>query len=360
MKDERRGLPSASKVARYMACPGSFALEQGCDEFRTEESILMAESGERVHGYLAGELSACDLHDNELDVATRCRDQEKQLLDTCGIGDRKEYRETRLWLSKGRKKLMSGKPDAVFVAGSLGLVDDYKSGFGDQDDADSNYQIRANIVLAAEKHPEVETWFGAIIQPLTRPEAQAVRYERHDVASAKAELLEMLERIKQPGAKLVAGPQCRWCPAVLKCPAAKALLQVFGLVDANSEGETLAGYLVLAKAAKPIIKRLEEQAKQLIKDGPGVPGWQLGKPQTMRIVTDPFAAFKALSDANLIDRDVFLKDCVTVKIGDLETAVKEFSKRREELTAKQAKEAINLHLASLLELKPKEAPLEQI
>jgi hypothetical protein len=356
MKDERRGLPSASKVARYMACPGSYALEQGCDEFRTEEAIRWAESGDRVHAYLAGELSADDLAGNELDVAQRCREQEGRLLETCGIGEPDEYRETRLWLSKGRKKLLSGKPDAIFVAGPLGLVDDYKSGYGDQDGADTNHQIRTNIVLAAEKHPGVESWFGAIIQPLVSPEPQVVHYQCPDIAAAKAGLLDMLERIRQPGAKLDAGPQCRWCPAVLKCPTAKALLQVFGLIDANAEGEVLAGYLVLARAAKPIIKRLEEQAKKFIKDGPGVPGWQLGKPQTMRIVTDPFAAFKALSDAKLIDREVFLRDCVSVKIGELEAAVAAFGK----LKAKEARESVNAHLADLIEFKPKEAALEQI
>lgn len=356
MKDERRGLPSASKVARYMACPGSYALEQGCDEFRTEEAILWAESGERIHAYLAGELSALDLSEAELDVGQKCRGQERSLLEQCGLVNPREFREIRLWLSKGRKKLLSGKPDAIFVDGPIGLVDDYKSGYGDQDSAEANHQIRTNIVLAAEKNPGIETWFGAIIQPLVTTEPQAVRYERPDVAAAKVELLGMLDRIREPGAKLMAGPQCRWCPAIMKCPAAKALLQVFGLIDANAEGEVLAGYLVLAKAAKPIIKRLEDQAKKLIKDGPGVPGWQLGKPQNMRIITDPFAAFKMLADAGLIDRELFLRDCVSVKLGDLESAVAQFGK----LKAKEAKESVNAHLAGLIEFKPKEPALEQI
>lgn len=356
MKDERKGLPSASKVARYVACPGSYALEQGCDEFRTEADIRQAESGDRIHAYLAGDLSADDLAESELDLAQRCQTQERQLLETCGLDAPTASREIRLWLSKGRKKLLSGKPDTVFVGGTLGLVDDYKSGYGDQDQADSNHQIRTNIVLAAEKHPGVETWFGAIIQPLVEPEPQLVRYQRQDVAAARAELFELLDRIRHPDAKVEAGPQCRWCPAALKCPAARALLEVFGLIEASAEGEVLAGYLVLAKAAKPIIKRLEEQAKKLIKDGPGVPGWQLGKPQNMRIITDPFSAFRTLADAGLIDRDVFLRSCISVKIGELEAAVAEFAK----LKAKDAKEAVNHHLAGLIENKSKEASLEQI
>lgn len=362
MKDERKGLPSASKVARYMACKGSYALEQGCDEFRTEEAILWAESGDRVHDFLAGVLPAENLTEQELDVATRCREQEVKILESCGFEPDKTLviREQRLWLTKGRKKLLSGKPDAVFLHDNFGLVDDYKSSYGDQDAAEENQQIRTNIVLAAEKYPNVEVWFGVIIQPLVTPEPQLVRYERADVTAAKAELLAMLESIQKTDAKRVAGPQCRWCPAVLKCPEAKALLQVFGLIDANADGEVLAGYLVLAKAAKPIIARLEEQAKKLIKDGPGVPGWELNKPQIMRVVTDPLAAFKALESASLINRDLFLKDCITVKIGDLEASVKEFSKATKEITAKAAKDAVNATAGQYIEFKPKEASLKQI
>ena len=51
MSDERKNLPSASSMERYMLCPGSWAAEKG----QPEQASSDADSGNRIHAALAGE-----------------------------------------------------------------------------------------------------------------------------------------------------------------------------------------------------------------------------------------------------------------------------------------------------------------
>jgi Protein of unknown function (DUF2800) len=342
---------------RYKACPGSYRLSQGIEAFRTQQQIEWADTGDRIHEWLANPNSVI-LTPGELDVAEKCMTQAANAEREAGVHPVATlFREQRLWLTDGKKKLLSGKADRIAVTGIVGCILDYKSSYGDQDPAEENYQIRTGIVLAAEEHKYVEIWYGGIVQPAVSNKVQLVRYTREDVAKAKAELLGIVEAINKPDAPTNAGIHCKYCPAILKCESARALLQTFGLIDpVTAEAENLAGYLELAKAAKPVIARLEEHAKQLLKDGTLIPGWQLGKPATSRAITDPFACFKLLEDAGLIDRDTFLKDCVGVSVGDVEKAVAKFKG----LKPGAALDAVNATVISVIEFKQKSPSLEKV
>jgi hypothetical protein len=358
MIDERKNLPSASKISCYRHCRGAFQLSQGCSDVRTAEEIEWAESGNRIHAYLAGEIPADGLSESELDGAIRCRDVEAWVLTKAGFEILTSFREKRLWLKSGRKNLMSGKPDLIGICGLNGVVTDYKTSYGDQDPASENEQIRTNIVLAADANPAIEVWYGCIIQPLITMEPEIVRYARDDVSEARKSLLTLLEDIKKPEQPTSAGTHCRFCPAILKCKSALALLQMFGIIDgATAEGEALAKYLVLGKAAKPIIKKLEDRAKALLQNNPGaVPGWCFGKPGSTRVISDPFKAYEILTACGLIDRDTFMKDCISVGIGDLEIAVADFTGSKK----KTAAETINEKLESVIVNTTKAAPLEEV
>jgi hypothetical protein len=66
--------------------------------------------------------------------------------------------------------------------------------------------------------------------------------------------------------------------------------------------------------------------------------------------------FKVLFDADLMSRDAFLQDCVSVGIGDLEKAVAKHNKMKPAL----AKETVNSVCAPFIELKAKEPSLEKL
>lgn len=362
--DERCGLPSASATYRYEACAGSWGLSEGCAEITTVEMAEWAKSGDEIHAVLAGTKSASSLEPEQVEVHDQCRVQVAAIIaehipNESDQPSRIVTKEVRLWLKQGRKKLLSGKADLIHCYPLIrhGLVVDYKTNRGEQDDVDSNAQIRNNIVLAAEEWPDIEFWFGAIVQPLVSSKPAVVKFTREDVTQAKAKLIELLARIILPNQPTNAGLHCKFCPAILKCASARAMLQALGIVDVNADGETLAEYLLLAKAAKPIIKRLEDRAKTLLKENAeAVPGWTLAKAQSMRGITDAFACFKLVTDAGLLDRDTFLKDVVSVGIGDLEKAVGAFKA----LKPKEAKEAVNTACASVIGHTEKAQSLEQV
>jgi hypothetical protein len=370
-QDERKGLPSASSVSRYIACPGSFKLERGCGEFRTDAEVAMAQSGDRIHAYIASDEEGCeDISEEEISLGNLCIEQEYDLIERIKAShDHFDVslieREKRRWLKSGKDNLLSGKPDAVQVGLEIndkeviGFVTDYKTGYGDQADVEENSQIRTNIVLAAEQHPQVNIWYGAIIQPLVTDSPKLVKFTREHVLEARQELIELFNRMMDESAPRNAGLCCRWCPAVLKCPEAKALLQTFGMIDEDPDAAALSSYLVLAKAATPVIARLQSRAKQLLKDGANIPGWCLGNAQKMRSITDPFAAFAGMETEGLT-REKFLP-CVSVGVGDLEDAIYRVRKATDsKFTKKAAKELVNTKLEGVIEWWAKEAPLQQV
>ena len=350
------GLPSASAMYRYKACPKSHRLSEGIESYRTQKMVSWGESGDRVHAALAGDF--VELNPQEEDVRDKCMQQDNVAIEEAGLAGMIEtVREKRLWLMDGKKKVLSGKADRISMDAVRGIVIDYKSSYGDQDPADENYQVRTNIVLAADEWPHIELWYGGINQPLVSNHTELVCYTRDDVAAARAEILSIIADINNTDSPTNSGSHCRWCPAVLRCESARALLQTFKMIDPNTaDGDALAGYLDLCKHAKPIIDRLEGQAKKMIAEGLAVPGWKLGKQATMRTISDPFQAFNLLESAGLIDRDSFLRDCVSVGIGDAEKAVAKFKAMK----SGEAKDAVNATICSVIEFKKKSASLEKI
>ncbi len=359
--DERRGRPSASSVYRYAACPGSYRMAINSKEFRTQEMTEWADSGTRIHAMLAGEPVDQPLTPEELETVSQCAFQREEAIKEADLGQTPiVMNEKRLWLKHGARKLLSGKADVIAIGadGIRGLVLDYKTGRGEQDPIESNWQIKANIVLAADANPNVQAWYGGIIQPLVSFRSRLICYSAEDVARFRVELIGLLEALRCRGAPTFAGAHCKYCPAVLECSSAKGMLSQFGMVDpATSDAKVLAEYLELTRAAKPLIKRIEEKARSLIKENPeAVPGWALGKPTTTRSVRDPFECFSLLVTASLIDRDTFLKDCVSVGIGDLEKAVGKCNS----LKPTEAKQAVMAVCSSVIETKLKEPSLEKV
>ena len=74
------------------------------------------------------------------------------------------------------------------------------------------------------------------------------------------------------------------------------------------------------------------------------------------IQEDVLSVYETLSAAALLDQDTFLRDCVSVSIGDLEKAIA----KHNDMKPKEAKDTVNSHLAPFITTKPKEASLERI
>lgn len=365
MNDNDRGdLPSASAVQRYMDCPGSFLLSKGVTEVQTPEMAAYAAAGDRVHMWLE-DPDFITLDDpKELEVAEECAEQRKNIVDKI-FGENANFAaritEDRLWLKVGKSKIFSGKPDGIFIYGDTALIIDFKTGYGDTPESPKNMQLRALAVLliAHPVHgPKIKTVYVAIIQPLVNREAMLTRYETEDLGFAHAELRMLLDDINKPDAPRKAGDCCKFCPAKFKCVENRAMMEKLGSEDVNAaDMQKLADLLNTAHACEAVIKAIRARAKGILKENPAaIPGWTIGKGASMRSISDPFALFKVLSDAALLTRDQFLSDCVSVGVGDLESAIA----KHNNLKPKEAKEKVNAFCSDFIELKTKEGSLEKL
>ena len=375
--DEREGLPSASIIERLALCPGSRMLSKGLPEILSPEMKRYAESGDRVHLYCEAP-DFIDLSEwpDELETAKRCIEIRDKLFDTVFLRPEGVVvsKEKRMWLHgpsapslRDHKKLFSGKVDYAAHNDEAILVVDYKSGRGDQESASSNLQLRSLLVLKwvelGRKHPKGYT---AIVQPLVSSKPEICEYNSHQLQEAETELRQILELSSKSHAPIVAGEkQCRFCPARLKCPAAAEVLQQIANEDITKllgiDPKDMATLLDRCDTAETIIKAARSHAKAHLKMTPGcIPGWTLTPNAPTRHIEDSEGAFNAMSRFG-ITSEIFLKQCVSVKIGGLEKAAKEIAtKRGDKCTALMAKEIVNTNCEKFITEKTKEPSLERV
>ena len=365
MSDEREDLPSASAVQRYADCPGSYLLSLGVKQTQTPEMAEYAASGDRIHLWLEAPDFMTLEDPNELEVAEACAEQREALIQRI-FGENAKFitkvKEERLWLTRARKRAFSGKGDDISIYDDTGLIVDFKTGRGDQAESPKNRQLRslAVLLLLNPAGHKLRRIYVAIIQPLVNRQPLICCYEGDDLVAASKELADLLDEINKPDAPRHAGDCCKFCPAIFKCPEAQAMLAKTIKADSNEQDMAkLAGLLNDAVACEAIIKRIKARAKEILKENPAaIPGWTIGKPGSIRSITDPFAVFKLLSEAvpPLITRDQFLTECVSVGIGDLEKALVKCNG----LKPKVAKETVNSVCAPFIDVKPKEGSLEKL
>jgi hypothetical protein len=350
-------------IDRLYACPGSHKMCEDVVEFRDPKLDQWAQFGERVHLWLQFG-NFIELSPEELEIAEQCQNQLIEVLQRIGFGStsqREVIQERRFWLTDANgKKRMSGQVDYAEVLAEIGLVVDFKSGRGQYEDAPNNLQLRANGVLLWIHHKrKIEPVHVGLIQPLAGKPTIAT-YSARDLELAEKQLWQILDAADAPDAPLVAGAHCKYCPAKIKCPEAKRVVGIAAGIDPKqlpASGEELASMLEICIAAEPIIKAIKAHVKQAIKLDPNcVPGWQLGKPSSVRSLDDVVAVWEKLHSANLLDQETFLRECVSIGIGDLEKAIAAHLGMK----PKQAKDTINSHLAPFIVSKPKEPSLEKI
>lgn len=297
--DERDNLPSASSMARYAACPGSFLLEQSIEE---PEQSTDAALGHRVHAALAGE--AIELTTEERDLVERIKVQETNLRYNLDLLDPRVIREKRFWFTGfDFRKEWSGKPDVVFVKGDRALIIDYKTGRGEVEDASSNLQLRALAVLVNNSF-DLRYITVAIIQPLVSANPSVCSYTKDDIMRAHDQVCALMERIKleyQPRNPTPEG--CKYCKARgVYCPESRQISIQSPMenlpekitpdaIASTLTSQKLGEFLERAAMAESIIEACKEEAKRRLADGDIVPGWKL-KPGSVRdTITKPEIVF---------------------------------------------------------------------
>lgn len=324
MNDERKGLPSASSMERYMLCPGSYQAERDLPDEGSED----AASGNRIHAVLAGEKVTPPLTDEEGTTMLACQTQANALLDAYLPHRDEIHVEKRYWWGQQ----WSGKPDVVAIDTLQGhaVVIDYKTGRGEVASAEGNMQLRALTVLVNAEH-QVERITVAIVQPLSG-EASVCTYQADDLRKARIEILAIITAIHQPDApRRPSAKACRYCKAKTTCPEARegALQMPVSNIPEGSTPEhiaavlspaTLSDFLSRAEFAERVIAACRQEAVRRLTAGEQIPGWTLKPGSVRESVTDPakvFARFAALGGT----QEAFMPAVSVTKKG-LKEAVK--------------------------------------
>lgn len=323
MSDPRRSKPSASASLRYSLCEGSWIAEQAFG-IRMPDTDA-ANTGTRIHAWLANQ--PVELTESELDTATKCRKIEQRLIaDVFGSTIPTIVREQRMWIEGEDGPIFSGQPDLVAWHGDpkRGLLIDYKTLWGDRDEADRNLQLRSLVALM-QHNMAWESITVAICQPNKWPTVTVALYDAEAIRRAYRETIKMIDRISNPAAKRTPSPKaCQYCPAKLNCPEAGGMLreiQAAPNLSVSVNPEQIARILDVAKVAERIIEDARTLAKAALAEDPeSIPGWRLKPGATRTTITDPaavFGRFVALGGS----QETFMP-AVSVTVGKLEKQVK--------------------------------------
>jgi len=341
--DERLGLPSASKTDRWMECPGSHAAEAASPQ---EPPGPEAERGIRLHAILAGEAKAHQADDQEAVDKLKAIEEEvlRKWIKDCEVEAVLPTREYRLKLRNAQRVVLAtGKPDVVYVGQSKAkttcLILDYKTGEGIVSTA-QNPQLCALGVMARQEYGAEEVSY-AIIQA-GNPAGYETLFDL-DLKVWEQKLFLALERVHQAMPSRVAGKWCLYCRAAASCAEAHAATKALSIVpeQAVMDISKIPELLDACLMAEGVIDAVRARAKQLLRDGHALGGWQL-REESRRSLSDDREAFDRV--ATMVGRTEASK-CIDFSIGKLEKVLSAT------LTKREAKQKVEGILAGLLERK---------
>lgn len=294
--DERRDCPSASTMERTLACPGWLRESKGVKPAPAGED---AESGTRVHAWLAGEPVDIDSRE-ELDLAIECSHKAAELIrDVFNSRPYLRFKEHRMW---NQFPPFSGRFDDLCIRGKTALLIDYKTGHEGAKHAFANLQLRAGVVLLQENH-DVESVRCAIVAPLAK--STDCFYGPDDIDRAREQIYDIVEKTMQPDAPTAAGTHCQYCPAAraLTCATFREYAQEAAsdsLLPANTVAtketvraafralgsDELAYILDRRESMKWFLESAESEARERIETGDYLPWWTLKQNSPREKITD--------------------------------------------------------------------------
>lgn len=239
--DPRAGLPSASSFATDVQCPGRrqlLATLPNVIDLPDEET----ERGTRLHDAWLKQ------DPGELQDETEIEDYDagllhlKSLVDTWSeellLFPKELPREERLWLYyPSLDPALSGQLDRAYRAGDYLLLPDFKSGFLTYvPRAVKSWQLRVYAVLAFRNYEDIQAVRVAFVKPKSKAEPiDYCDYSRTDLEESERAIFYHLWATKQPDAPRIAGPHCRYCPAMKAgiCPEAGACSMLPSALSSN-------------------------------------------------------------------------------------------------------------------------------
>jgi len=376
--EERLDLPSASKMARLVACPGSHALEQTLppEAFQADsQQEEWAEKGTRIHR--AKETgNTLELDEEEAEIYRQGVAYEEQIvqkwmrdknLDDCEEGPR----EMRVWLHDPLnfpELLGSVQLDAHYYNKERGCVlsVDWKSGFDPNlPPSPSSWQLRFGAV--ALKREEYTDWMKECRVAHCKAQQKHTVNDYCDYAEADLEMSWQAMRLHlwestQPDAQRHPGQHCTFCPCKPYCleaggysllPSVAAKEKDWELQVAQMQPKDLVRIWSVSTITEKIIEAVKDRLKAMPDEDLAAIGLERGKGRSLDPIVDVPGAYSALLKE-------FTEESVLkcMKLGKTELA-----KLAAESKGKSKEDAgkwVSSYLDKFIERKTSEAPLRRI
>ena len=164
--DERAGLPSASEYERLLNCRASYLLSRKAHALGqvAHERSPAADLGTKKH-LASTEGPQILLPAERQDRETVQRKREDFIKDWSDGSPIVSIKEERLWLRKGIRPLLTGKPDEVLRQGNRVAVLDQKFGAYRVSDPGENIQLAIYSLLAPRSDDAIEDVTCQILSP---------------------------------------------------------------------------------------------------------------------------------------------------------------------------------------------------
>lgn len=364
--DERAGLPSASRMERVIACPGSIAAEQGLTPLPEED---VTTEGTEIHTAMeTGD--ARGLEENAQQIAVRLERMVTEARTRWEAANETvvglDEKEVRVWI-RGRQlePVASAKLDRLYinVGATHALIIDYKTGYRAVTPAERNWQLLTQAVAVLDDYPSVEHFEVGYAQSRLSSKLDTAVYTADQIRHAKGIILGALWLSEQPGAHRNAGTWCHYCQARGECPTAAtyatvvladpAMRDKLGMIDAigNLTIAQQARVWRISKVAQRVFDAIEDRLKNTPEAALEPNGIKLKPGATTRAISDYGAARAKL--AGLLTEPE-LNECSKFTLG----SILKFAKQGR--TAKAAETLVESTLGELIVTKENKPSLTEI
>lgn len=293
---------SPSALARRIACPASSRLEAISPPSEGGED---AHEGTRLHEAVAAALRGGVSTEPAVDECLAYAHS------TGNMDEARVYVEELVSVhAEDGAELTRGTADLILAwPGSIHVVD-WKFGRGEVAKAGDNPQLLA-YVLGAEEFLRAEALpiTAHVMQPLLG-KCSSYTYSPAERPALRQALADALAACEDPRAQCAIGKHCKYCRAMLLCPAQRAELAIVAEhlqpEPACLDDAQIDRFLTLLPNFERLAHEVEEEARKRIRAG-GLTTWTEVAGRESKRIEDAGAAYAALAD--IVSAEAFASAC---------------------------------------------------
>lgn len=335
MSDIQHAILGASSAHRWLNCPGSALLTADMPD----QTSPYAEEGTQAHAVCEAVARLALAREYRLvSSATPVQPPaDNQEMLQCAEVYLEAIREaiTGLQLAEGDPPYIAleqrvdfstwvpegfGTADCILIGGGILHVIDYKHGKGVQVEADDNPQLKLYALGALSRYAAlytIHTVRWSIVQPRNGGVSQAPDMTAQDLLRWAEETVKPTAALAMtPDAPIIPGEWCRFCKARATCRARSdhmLALEGFNKQDPKLlTPEEISDALTRGADLEKWLNDLREHALSEALAGRAIPGWKAVEGRSIRVWSDPEAAFSKALELGVPEAVLYERKPVTL------------------------------------------------